>query len=70
MEVKLTAQEASTLAFVLRALAVKNRTGELGIMHGMDRFVSANLILKKGERLELNSVAAKVGAEAIQTYRG
>ena len=39
-EVKLTPEEAEVLRAAVSTFVVKNRSGELGIMHGADRFVS------------------------------
>ena len=61
METKLSKEEAQVLSWVLSKLTVKDRTGEIGIMHGAERFVSTHLCLKKNERAALNSVAAKFG---------
>ena len=47
-EIKLSDDEIAVLRVVLRAVVIKSRTGELGIVHGMDRFVSTQQILKKG----------------------
>jgi F0F1-type ATP synthase epsilon subunit len=60
-EVKLTAEEADVLRHVLASLAIKTRTGELGILHGMDRFVSTQRIFKKAERKVLDDAARKLG---------
>lgn len=63
-EVKLTAEEASVLRLALANVAVRARTGELGIVHGADRFVSTNTCLRKPDREALNRVAAKLGLAA------
>ena len=60
-EVKLTSDEAAVLRAALAKLAIRQRTGEIGIMHGADRFVSSQLILNKQEREVLKSVANKIG---------
>lgn len=60
-EVKLTAEEAGILRVALANLAVRARTGELGIIHGADRFVSTNTCLKKRHREVLNRLAVKLG---------
>ena len=44
MEVKLNEEEAYLLKEVLSRLKVRKRTGELGIMHGADRFVSTGSV--------------------------
>jgi hypothetical protein len=58
MEIKLSKEEASILREVLAHMKIRNRTGELGILHGMERFVSTNVTLKK-QHLELLDSAAK-----------
>lgn len=60
-ETKLSAEEAQVLRAIIAPLAIKSRTGELGILHGMDRFVSTQVILKKKELDVLDSVAKKLG---------
>ena len=69
-EVKLTAAEADVLRTVLAALSVKGRTGEVGIIHGADRFVSTQQILKKADREALESAAMKVGLRGLRQYAG
>jgi hypothetical protein len=59
--VKLTAAEADVLRTVLGTLLVKGRTGELGVLHGADRFVSTQQILRKPDREALDAIARKVG---------
>lgn len=64
-DIKVTTEEATVLKAVLARLAIRSRTGEVGIVHGMDRFISSQLILKRGERELLAVLAAKVGLPAI-----
>jgi hypothetical protein len=64
-EVKLTSDEAAVLKSVLAKLAIRQRTGEVGIMHGADRFVSSQNILSKQERESLKAVANKVGLKGL-----
>lgn len=40
-EIKLTSDEVYILKAILSKLVIKGRTGEIGIMHGMDLFVSS-----------------------------
>ena len=68
-EVKLTSEEIAVLRFTLSKFAVRGRTGELGVLHGLDRFVSTQLILKKSDRDALNAIAAKVGLRAINEVK-
>ena len=60
-EVKLTDDEVSILRIALANIAVRVRTGELGIVHGADRFVSTNACLRKPDREALNRLAVKLG---------
>ncbi|MDF1501720.1 hypothetical protein [Roseisolibacter sp. H3M3-2] len=69
-EVKLTAAEAEVLRTVLAALAVKGRTGEVGILHGADRFVSTQQLLKRADREALESAARKIGLSGLRVYAG
>ena len=70
MEAKLNAEEINALRLALSAIVIKERTGEFGILHGMDRFVSAQVILKKPARAALDSVMRKTGAASITRYDG
>lgn len=40
---------------------MRERTGELGVLHGLDRFVSAQVILKGDERNALDDLANTLG---------
>jgi hypothetical protein len=60
-DTKLSPEELQVLRAVLAPLVVKSRTGELGILHGMDRFVSTQVILKKKDLGALDAVAKKLG---------
>lgn len=68
-EVKLTSDEICVLRCTLAKLAVRGRTGELGVLHGAERFVSAQLILTKADRDTLNAIAAKVGLKSINEVK-
>jgi len=70
-ETKLTHDQAQAVRTVLSFLVVRDRTGELGLLHGADRFVSNQRIFKKPEREVLNSLAKKLGLLAgVNTYKG
>ncbi len=69
-EIRLTTDEAGALRSALSTLVVKARTGELGLLHGADRFVSSQRILKKAERDALNAAARKLGLSGLAEYRG
>ena len=59
-EVRLTDEESAVLRVVLGAIAVKDRTGEIGVIHGLNRFVSAHRVLNKEQRRALASIIAKL----------
>jgi F0F1-type ATP synthase epsilon subunit len=56
-ETKLTSEETTLLRSVLSKLVIRSRTGELGIAHGKERFISTQLCLRKSEREMLNQIA-------------
>lgn len=66
----LTDEEAAVLREVLAHLVVQQRTGRIGVRHGLDRFVAIDLVLKKPQRLLLESAARKVGVAAIGIDKG
>jgi hypothetical protein len=68
-EVRLTPDEANALRSALSTLVVKARTGELGLLHGADRFVSSQRIFKKAERDALDAAARKLGLAGLAEYR-
>ena len=70
MDVKLTDDEVKMLRLVLQSVAVRARTGEIGIVHGMGRFVSTNRSLKKDERETLDAAAKKLGLGGVSTFSG
>ena len=65
-ETKLTSIETEVVRQVLQALVIRDRTGEVGLAHGLDRFVRSSLILRRPEREALDQVATKVGLPGIQ----
>jgi F0F1-type ATP synthase epsilon subunit len=69
-EVRLTAEEAQALRAAVSALVIKTRTGELGIMHGADRFVSTQLIYRKEDRRALDAAARKLGLGGVREHGG
>ncbi|HTJ00039.1 MAG TPA: hypothetical protein VL527_14250 [Dongiaceae bacterium] len=60
-ELKITEDETQALRTILSCLVVRDRTGELGMLHGADRFVSSQRIFTKPERLVIQSLAKKAG---------
>ena len=69
-EAKLSEAEIAALRSVLQTIVVKARTGELGILHGADRFVSTQIILKQPERTALESATRKVCLAGLRSYSG
>lgn len=69
-EVKLTPAEVEALRAVLSSLRVKTRTGEIGVLHGADRFVSTQTVFRKPERDALDAVARKVGLSGVSEFLG
>lgn len=61
MKTILEQEEVEMLKAVLNLLNVQKRTGDLGIIHGTNRFVSTNIRLRKNELHLLDKIAAKVG---------
>ena len=61
MDIKLTDDEVKALRAALQPLVIKTRTGELGIIAGLDRFVSTGRVLKKTDRDTLDAAAKKLG---------
>ncbi|MRX27922.1 hypothetical protein [Kangiella sp. HZ709] len=60
-ELKLTEDELEAIKIALSELVVQDRTGQLGIMHGANRFVSLHICLKKQHRTIFNSAYRKLG---------
>ncbi len=60
-QVILNPDEAKSLARALSHLFVRERTGELGITHGMNRFVSTDDRFKKKDLEPPHSVFSKLG---------
>ena len=61
MEIKLNKAESEILKVMLSQIKIKKRTGKIGITHGMNRFVSTNVILKKDHVKTLDDLARKTG---------
>jgi len=57
----LNQEEITILNITMRNLVLKKRTGEIGIMHGADRFVSTQLCLRKVDIKHLNNAFKKLG---------
>ena len=61
MAIKLESNEIEILHTLLKEFVIKDLTGELGFVHGSDRFVSTNICLKKQHRRELKELYLKLG---------
>lgn len=66
METKLSDNEIDVLRKILTYIVLKSRTGEIGIMHGANRFVSTNNILKKEEIGSLERLLTKIGLSGLR----
>lgn len=69
-EVRLSEEEAQAVRAALSMLVIKSRTGELGVMHGAERFVSTQRIFRKADRDALHAAARKLGLSAVREYAG
>jgi hypothetical protein len=43
------------------AVVIRRRTGELGIVHGMERFVSTKMSLRAPQQAALDALARRLG---------
>lgn len=66
MEARLDDTELNLLKNILSLIVVKQRTGEVGILHGLNRFVSANYCLKKKDINTLKQIIDKLGNKEIK----
>jgi hypothetical protein len=69
MDKQLASDESDVLKTILSALIVNNRTGEVGFIHGFNRFVGTKVILKKAQIGTLNSARLKFGLSEMKEYR-
>lgn len=65
-DVTLTRHEKALLKLILSRMVIRRRTGELGIKHGMGRFVATDLVLSEPARKVLLSLLAKFQIESIE----
>ena len=69
-EIKITDDETQALKAMLSCLVLRYRTGELGLLHGADRFVSSQRTFNKQERAVIQAVAKKLGlGSGLPLYR-
>lgn len=66
----LTDEEVAVLRDILSRVVVRQCTGQVGVIHGMERFVPINLPLKKPQRLVLESAARKLRMAALAVDKG
>ena len=66
--ISVSEDEAAQLRSVLSVMVLRERTGEIGIMHGMDRFVSTHVCKKKKEIESLDAVAQRCGLAGIKRF--
>ena len=69
-ELKLTTSEAEVLRLVLATLVLNERTGEVGLQHGANRFVSSQQILRLPQRETLDAVSRKLGLPGVRRFAG
>jgi hypothetical protein len=53
--------EALILKEVLKQISIRKRTGELGVLHGTDRFASNHTVFRKQHLEVLDTIARKLG---------
>ena len=70
MEIKLDSDEIEILKRVINPLVVQKRSGQVGILHGMDRFVTTNVSLKESQKKVLEGIFQKLGLSGIKEYNG
>jgi hypothetical protein len=58
--------ELRELRSLLSLIYVRERTGEIGILHGLDRFVSTQVCKKKSEVAALDALARRCGLSGIK----
>ena len=68
-EIKLSSDEAQALRAAPSMLVVRDRTGELGVLHGMERFVSTQRTFTKAERAALDAAARKLGLSGMRLHK-
>ena len=54
-------EEKAALKVVLSQFVIQKRTGQIGIIHGANRFVSTHICCKKSEKAVLHSAFKKLG---------
>ena len=57
--------EVEMLRLILSKVAVEKRTGQIGIIHGADPFISTQVVLKKDGRTLLYKLARKIGLPGV-----
>ena len=68
-DIKLSPDEAQALRVALSTLVIRDRTGELGVLHGMERFVSTQRTFAKAERAALDTAARKLGLSGMRLHK-
>ena len=68
-DIKLSPEEAQILRTVLNTIVVRDRTGEFGILHGLERLVSTHRPFTKPERTLLDAALRKLGLPGIRLHR-
>ena len=60
MEIKFTDAEIQMLKLILSKMAIQENTGAIGVIHGLDRFISLDISLKKKEKEQIDNIAHKL----------
>jgi hypothetical protein len=66
--ISLSAEEANELRSLLSVIVLRERTGEIGVLHGLDRFVSTQVCKKKKEIEALDALAQRCGLSMIKRF--
>ena len=66
--ISLSDEETKELRTLLSTIHIRERTGEIGVLHGLDRFVSTNVCKKKKEIEALDAVARRCGLSGIRRF--
>jgi len=69
MDIKLTEDEIAAVRAVLSQVVMQERSGQIGIMHGANRFVTMNVSLKKHGQGVLAAAYKKLGVNGPHLVR-
>ncbi len=66
--ISISESEARELCTLLSVIHVRERTGEIGVVHGLDRFVSTSVCKKKKELDALDAIARRCGLAGLPRF--